>query len=601
MTGTSAPFPAYVTFVGDRVVDSASSAHPGMLRSLSRLAPVAVGVGVLTLITLLVVRAWAAYNQSLWVAIPIQLVGLPFVLGGTALWVQRPGNYLGPFCVLLGCVWYLGDLQAFDEEFLFVIGFSLYHLNVVVFAHLALMVPNGRLVGRLDRLIVIALYSAIPVTQFLRYLDVRPYIDTTTFGDVTAYYSSWARVATCVGAPLAAVAAARVVVHYRRAIPAQRRSFGLFWIAAAAAGGAAVAAAGLEFWPHELPQQIALLAYALALMAAAAGLVLGTVNIAASTRDAWRNLAGDVIDLERAIAMAVGDPQLRLYTWTDGGWIRGEAGSAGDPPTRLGPARTVLYLDDQPTALLVHDQELAYQRLLMQAVTAMTIAAIVRQRLAESRNRAMLDGQDAERARISRDLHDEAQTPLGVVIRGMTGIAHELPDDQPAGSSLLTLVEGAVQLRSRLKQIVDDLYPSGMSRFGLADAVAVRLRSIRLDPGEIDVIVDIPYERWPDRLELAAYFLISEALQNAIKHSGGSSVWISVRETGDALRVLVDDNGRGWPADSNSEVSGRGLVNMRTRVDLLNGELHIGRAPGGGGRVEALLPLPQNTPRSGRP
>ncbi|MGH3430861.1 MAG: sensor histidine kinase, partial [Mycobacteriales bacterium] len=134
-----------------------------------------------------------------------------------------------------------------------------------------------------------------------------------------------------------------------------------------------------------------------------------------------------------------------------------------------------------------------------------------------------------------------------------------------------------------------------------ADAVAVRLRSIRLDHGEIDVIVDIPYERWPDRLELAAYFLISEALQNAIKHSGGSSVWISVRETGDALRVLVDDNGRGWPADSNSEVSGRGLVNMRTRVDLLNGELHIGRAPGGGGRVEALLPLPQNTPRSGRP
>lgn len=211
--GASAPSPTYVTYVGDRVVDSASSARPGMLRSLARLSPVAVGAGVLTLIGLLVIQAWGSYEQPLWVAIPIQLVGLPFVLGGTALWVQRPGNYLGPFCVFLGGAWYLGDLQAFDEEFLFVIGFSLYHLNLAVFAHLALMVPNGRLVGRLDHLVVIALYITIPVTQFLRYLEVRPYIDRTMFGDMTAYYSSWARVATYVGAPLAAAAAALVVSH----------------------------------------------------------------------------------------------------------------------------------------------------------------------------------------------------------------------------------------------------------------------------------------------------------------------------------------------------------------------------------------------------
>ncbi|MGH3814862.1 MAG: histidine kinase, partial [Pseudonocardiaceae bacterium] len=445
------------------MVDSASPVRPGMLRSLSRLAPVAVGAGVLTFIALLVVRAWDAYEQPLWMAIPIQLVGLPFVLGGTTLWVQRPGNYLGPFCVLLGGAWYLGDLQAFDEEFLFVVGFSLYHLNVVVFAHLALMVPSGRLVGRLDRLVVIALYITIPVTQFLRYLEVRPYIDRTTFGDVTAvtsYFSSWARIATFVGAPLAAAAAALVVVHYRRAIPAQRRSFGLFWIAAAAAGGAAFAAAGLEFWPAELPQQVALLAYALALMAAAVGLVLGAVNITASARDAWRNLAGDVIDLERAVATAVGDPGLRLYTWADGVWIRGEAGPERDPLTDREQARTILFLKGQPTALLVHDQELAYQRLLMQAVTAMTIAAIARQQLAESRKRAVLDGQHAERARISRDLHDEAQSPLAAVIRRITGIARQTPGEQPADNSLLALAQDAVQLQSRLTQIVNDLYPS---------------------------------------------------------------------------------------------------------------------------------------------
>lgn len=570
-----------------------------MFRSLPRLFPVAVGASVLTLIALVVVRASASYDQPLWVAIPIHLVGLPFVLGGTALWTQRPGNYLGPMCVLLGGAWYLGDLQAFDEEFLFVIGFSLYHFNVAVFAHLALMVPNGRLTGRLDRLVVIALYVAIPATQFLRYLEIRPYIDRATFGDVTAYYSSWARVATYVGAPLAATAATLVVVHYRRSIPAQRRSFGLFWIAAAATGILAAAAAGLEFWHAALPQQIALLAYALALMAAAVGLVLGAVNVTAATRDAWRNLAGDVADLERAIATAVGDPGLRLYIRNDGVWIRGEEEPEREPSADREHARTVLFFDGMPTALLVHDRELAYQRLLMQAVTAMTINAIARQQLAQSRNEAVLDGQHAERARISRDLHDEAQGPLGSVVRRIGDLA----DDGRAGSDLLTLGQDARDLQSRITQIVHDLYPSGMNKDGLAGAVAARLRNVGLEQHTMDVDVDIPYrspdERWPQRIELAAYFLISEALQNAIKHSGGSTVWISVaEETEGVLRVRIDDDGRGLPLISGSDGDGRGLVNMRARVELLNGSLTMGRSPQGGARVEALLPLPRTDERS---
>lgn len=327
-------------------------------------------------------------------------------------------------------------------------------------------------------------------------------------------------------------------------------------------------------------------------MAAAVGLVLGAVNITASARDAWRNLAGDVVDLERAVATAVGDPGLRLYTWADGVWIRGEAGPERDPLTDRGQARTILYLDGQPTALLIHDQELAYQRLLMQAVTAMTIAAIARQQLTESRKKAVLDGQHAERARISRDLHDEAQSPLSAVIRRITGIARQPPRDQQADNSLLALAQDAVQLQSRLTQIVNDLYPSGIQQDGLAGAVTARLRSLQID--DVDVVVDIPYLRWPERIELAAYFLLSEALQNAIKHSGGSTVWILVDETDGDLRVRIDDDGRGWPSPPDPENRGHGLANMRARVELLNGSIDMSRSPRGGARIEALFPLPRN-------
>jgi len=598
--GTTAPPPTYVTYVEDRVVDSASPPRPGIARSLVRLVPVGIAVVVLTLVALVVVRAWDSYDQPAWLAIPVHLVGLPFVLGGTVLWVERPGNYLGPVCVLLGGTWYLGDLQAFDQEFLFVIGFSLYHLNVVVFAHLALMTPNGRLTGPLDRLVVIALYVMVPATQFLRYLEVRPYIDRTTFGDVTTYYSNWARIATYVGAPLAA-AAVLVVVHYRQAIPVQRRSFGLFWVGAAAAGAAAVAAAVLEFWPSALPQQFALLAYAVTLMAAAIGLVLGAVNVTASARDAWRNLAGDVADLERAIATAVGDPGLRLYTRDDNSWVRWDEEVEGEPPTGREHARTVLYVEGRAAAVIIHDRELAYQRLLMQAVTAMTIAAIVRQQLAQSRNEAVLDGQHAERARISRDLHDEAQTPLATVIRRITGIAQQLPEDRTADDDLHTLVQDAVELQSRLTQIVHDVYPSGMKHDGLAGAVAARLRSVEPDRYGIEAVVDVPYRgpdrRWPERIELAAYFLISEALQNVIKHSGASTVSISVEEVDSVLRVRIDDDGGGW-SPSGPDGDGRGVVNMRTRVELLKGSLTTGRSVRGGARVEAALPLPRNDERS---
>jgi signal transduction histidine kinase len=586
---------AYTVSVdGRKVIDSTHSANTGGIATVRRWAPVLLAALLSIGAIILVSNALPDYDGPLWLALPLQLVGFPYILGGAALWVHRPGNYLGPVSMLLGATWYLGDLQSFDQEALFVAGFAGYHLNVVVFAHLALMVPAGRLVDRLDKLVVAALYVMVPTTQLLRYLEVRPYIDRTTFGDVTAYYSTWAHVATYLGLPLALAAAARVVRRFRKAKAkqVQRRPFGLFWIAAAGVGACAAAAAALESF-SSVAQQIALLAYCVMLMAAALGLVIGAINVAASDFDAWSRLATDVHDLERTVRTAAGDPDLRFYVRDQDAWRRGPDLIDDEAADAAGAARIDLTVGGEPVALMVHDRELAYQRPLVQAIVTMTLAALARLRLTQDRNAAAVDAQQAERERIVRDLHDEVGL-LRTWVRRIVAVADRLPADHPEKERLVRMADGAGFLEGRLKQILHNVYPQSITK-GLRIAVRTLLEE-GIDPAQdgFAVAVDIPAGRPGSggslRVEVEVYFFIAEAVQNAIKHSAGTEVSIVVRQTDRAVHVSVDDDGRGWPAEDGRR--GNGLANMAARVELLNGTMTRDASPQGGARVAAVLPVP---------
>jgi signal transduction histidine kinase len=220
-----------------------------------------------------------------------------------------------------------------------------------------------------------------------------------------------------------------------------------------------------------------------------------------------------------------------------------------------------------------------------------TEAARLAQRVAhltETRSDAV-DSQAAELRRIERDLHDGAQSRMIAV--GLTlGTVEQLLDDDPdAARELLRQARAtAATALADLRDLVRGIHPPVLSERGLADAV----RAIALDaPLPVRVAVDRRVDsdgRLPAPVESAAYFAVTEALANAVRHSGAAEVAVSVGYTGGALRMSVTDDGKGGADPAN----GTGLVGIRRRLGTFDGTLGVVSPVGGPTVVEMTLPCP---------
>jgi two-component system sensor histidine kinase DegS len=133
-----------------------------------------------------------------------------------------------------------------------------------------------------------------------------------------------------------------------------------------------------------------------------------------------------------------------------------------------------------------------------------------------------------------------------------------------------------------------------------------RERRIEDQPGVIDVHFDTagPVRRLPSDLELAAYRIVQEALNNALQHAGASQVWVEVRFEEEHLALSVRDDGQGFEAPDLPDALARqghfGLMGIQERALLYGGQLIIHSTAGEGTRVTVRLPYPaQATPPNG--
>jgi signal transduction histidine kinase len=191
---------------------------------------------------------------------------------------------------------------------------------------------------------------------------------------------------------------------------------------------------------------------------------------------------------------------------------------------------------------------------------------------------------DAERRRIERDLHDGTQQRLVSLAMNLGMARASLADaPEPARRAIEQAHDQATQALAELRDFVRGLHPAVIDDRGLdASLSGIAARA----PFPVRLRVDVAGRCSPS-IEAIAYFVVSEALTNVAKHADASQAEVSVERTGDRLRIVVTDDGRGG-ASADGDGSGlRGLVQRAAAVD---GTVAIHSPPGGPTTITAELP-----------
>jgi signal transduction histidine kinase len=192
----------------------------------------------------------------------------------------------------------------------------------------------------------------------------------------------------------------------------------------------------------------------------------------------------------------------------------------------------------------------------------------------------VIEAADAERRRIGRDLHDGAQQRLMAVSNFLTVAQNK------AGSEAAPLLDLAAQelsaANAELRELARGLYPVALAERGLGGA----LESLTAGCA-VPVELDVPELALPERVALAAYFLVCESLTNVVRYARASNAHVRAAVDDGALRLEVSDDGVGG-ADP---AAGTGLRGLADRVQILGGSLEVASPPGAGTRITATIPL----------
>jgi signal transduction histidine kinase len=196
---------------------------------------------------------------------------------------------------------------------------------------------------------------------------------------------------------------------------------------------------------------------------------------------------------------------------------------------------------------------------------------------------AVIAAQEAERARVARDLHDDIGQALTSVLLGLRQL------NDPSIVALRDIVVDAIR---RTRQLAFDLHPTVLDDVGLAAAISRLAAEVSARTGvAVDAVVDgvPPREELSAEIATVAYRVVQESLTNVIRHARARTVSVTVTVHGGRLRAVVEDDGVGFDPSRSSE--DLGLRGMRERAGLVHGTLSIASAPGRGTSVALEVPV----------
>lgn len=196
---------------------------------------------------------------------------------------------------------------------------------------------------------------------------------------------------------------------------------------------------------------------------------------------------------------------------------------------------------------------------------------------------SMLKGQEEERSRLAKDLHDGLGGLLSGVKFSLNNMKDNLivtPDNMAVFERSLDMLDTSIR---ELRRVAHNMMPEMLTKFGLDEAVKEYCSIINASK-----LISVKYQshgmenRLDKSTEIIIYRIVQELLNNIMKHAAATEAFVQLVRDGNRLNVVLEDNGKGFDMAEIKDNKGAGLVNVRSRVEYLKGQLDIHSEPGKG-------------------
>ena len=505
-------------------------------------------------------------------AVPITLfavVAIVYLVAGAVAWLRRPANATGMLLVCGGVSLTVANLANAPVPELATLGNVFATAVLAVIVHLLLAFPTGRLTGRL------------PLPAVLL--------------DAPAMAPPVAAVQSTVGLAIMVATAWLLVRRLQHADARARRvllplyTYGI------------IAVLAIVALPVVLPADEAVLRAGLQLLLLLGIPISFLIGVLGGGFTPTRDLAdlGEQLStssdgsrpLSDAVADTLGDPSLRVLLRAPDGLVDEDG-----EPARVSahPDRGVVDvdIDGRPVGAIEYDCRSEIDETRVRRAGRIIAVAIDRSRLTaelrQSRREVLasririVETADRERFRIAQDLHDGLQAQLVLLGVEAQQIAHA-PEVGAAAAAAATALRRRIDVAAAdLRRLVHDVLPMPLMERGFVAAVEDLVDRM---PVPTTMSARVEPVLLPAATGTTAYFVVAEALANAVKHARAGSAEVILAQDGPTLRITVTDDGIGG-ADPN----GRGLRGLADRVDTLGGDWFISSPHGEGTRLEVRLP-----------
>jgi len=529
------------------------------------------------------------------------IIGLVYVAAGLLAWWRRPINRLGPVMVAAGYLLYASGLQDIENKGLIAIGLIFESVAFAAVLFLLHAFPSGRLDGKLSNWAMIAILVQVTVLQMPYYLFAPPgRLDVLSISDRPDLVNAGLVVQATVGMIVMVLNVAVLVPRWRQADPDHRRILGPLYVFGSLV--LLVVPLATVIYPHiPVSTNLVVGGQLVAIGVVPVFFVLATFLGGFSRTGALEELAvalssqaGAREALGPTLAAMLGDASAQVVYWLSHRGAYVDSNGREVPLALHDPRRAVMPVErgGQRVGAIVYDATLLSGLGIVSSAAQMIglvldpeqLIADLRAReldLLSSRTR-LVDAGDNDRIEFARNLHDGLQARLVVLGIDAQQIASK-PDDarfvQQAAEKLRASIDAAA---SDVRQLARTMMPLTLTGGGLASATEDLIDRM---PVPTKLTMDFSSGEIGSPIERTAYFVIAEALSNAVDYNHATEVELSVRQIDGRLEIEVVDNGE----HPFQEHLGPRLRSVADRIDASSGTMQIDSYRG---RNELRVSLP---------